>query len=157
MGTFAESEAVINHGKHIAYGDDVTTPTYITVAGTTDVDLPDRELGQSDVTNDDTADFHKDSIPGMFAPGKASFKYRYGKTQFAAIEAVYQLATVAATRGGGAGGAIKKWKVTIPDGSTATFRGYLTKHSLPMEGDDDSPVCECEIAVKGKITYTAAA
>jgi hypothetical protein len=148
---FDADEAIISHGKHIAYSD-TEGGTYTNVDGTVDVNLPERELGGSEITNDDSPDFHKDYIPGMYEPGTTGFTYRYNKTTFEALETIYQLASASGTRLQ----ATKWWLVTIPDGSTAKFRGFLTAHNLPMEGAEDSPVVECEIQVRGKIAYTPA-
>ena len=141
-------EVIIGHGKHIAHSADGVT--YSDVAGTIEVNLPERELGAAEITNDDSPDFTKEYMPGMYEPGTVSFTYRYNKTGFAALEAIYQLATVAATRGS----ATKFWKVTLPDGSESTFKGFLTAHNLPVEGED-SPIVEAEIQIVGKMVYTA--
>jgi hypothetical protein len=145
-------EVIIPHGKHIAYSDTLGG-SYTNVDGTVDVNLPERELGASEITNDDSPDFHKDYIPGMYEPGTVGFTYRYNKTGFAALETIFQLASATGTRAS----ATKYWKVTIPDGgSTAIFRGFMTAHTLPMEGDEDSPIVEVELQVNGKIAYAAA-
>lgn len=152
------AEVIIGHAKHIAYSDSPPAiAAYITVSGTVDVSLPERELGQSEITNDDSLNFHKEYIPALYEPGTISFTYRYTRTQFTALESIFQLASAAATRGGGAGGAIKLWKVTLPDGSTGVIEGFLTAHNLPVEGAEDSPVVECEVQTRGKMTWTAAA
>jgi hypothetical protein len=78
-----------------------------------------------------------------------SFSYRYAKTQYAAVEALLNLATVAANRAG----ATKFWKVTLPDGSVAAFRGFVSKNDLPLE-QEDGPACEAEITVTSKMTFT---
>ena len=148
---YARDEHIIGHAKQLSYGDTLVGAT-TRVFGTREVNLPERELGTAEVTNDDTPDFHKDYIPGLYEPGTVSFTYLYAKSQFAALEAIYQLATVAATRAS----ATKFWKVTLPDASTATFKGFLTKHDLPMETEDEV-VVEAEIQVVGKITFTAGA
>jgi hypothetical protein len=145
---FDRDEVIIGHGKHIAYSDDGVT--YTTVDGTVDISLPERELGATEITNDDSPNFHKDYIPGLYEPGKVNFTYRYTKTQFAALETIYQKANTAATRGD----ATKTWKVTLPDASTAVFNGFLTSHNLPIDGGEDSPVVEGEIQVIGLMTWT---
>lgn len=149
---FDRAETIIGAGKRLAYCA-TSNGTFISVFGTVDISLPERELGVSEITNDDSPDFHKDYIPGLYEPGTIPFTYRYTKTQFALLEAIYQLATVAATRAS----ATKYWKVTLGDGSVAAFQGFLTKHDLPVEGEEDSPVVECELQVIGKMTWTSGA
>jgi len=148
MSEFNPAEAIIGFGKQIAYCDTVNG-TYIKVAGSQDITTPERELGKAETTNDDSEDFTKDYQPALYEPGTASFKYVYGATQYAALDAVFLLATVAATRPQ----ATKFWKVTLPDGATKTFKGFLTKHSDPLEMEG-TVIVECEIQVRSKVTYT---
>jgi hypothetical protein len=150
---YSDTEHTIGHGFNVAYADTLAgLSSGTSIDGTTDVHLPESELGESEITNDDTPDFQKDFLPGLYDPGTVSFSYKYGKTLFATVEALYQLAAVAATRVS----ATKFWKVTLPDGSTATFKGFLKKHSLPSAGQEDAITCECEIRVRSKITFTPA-
>lgn len=146
-----ESEVIIGHGKHIAYSD-TEVGVYTNVNGTIEIQLPERELSASEYTNDDSPDFHKQYTPGVFEPGTIAVTYRYAKTGFTAVETIYQLACVAATRAS----ATKWWKITLPDGSTGKVRGFIVKHDLPVEGDD-SPVVEMEIQAIGKMVWTPAA
>jgi hypothetical protein len=143
---FERDEVIIGHGKQLLYCDTVDG-TYTKVDGTIEVNLPERELEAEEITNDDSPDFHKDYNPGMYEPGTVPFTYKYTKTQFAALETIFQLATVAATRSS----ATKFWKVILTDGSTASFRGFLTKHDLPME--QGTVNVEAEMQVCGKMSY----
>lgn len=147
-----DSEYIISHGKHIAYSD-TENGTYVTIEDTREISFPEAELGSAETTNDSTPDFRKDYIPGLYEPGTISFTYVYGKTQFAAIEALFQLASVAGTRNS----ATKYWKITLSDGSTGIVRGFLTKHTLPGSEGEDVHVCECEIQCRGKLTFAAPA
>jgi hypothetical protein len=146
---FNESEVVIGHGKSLAYADAEAGP-YVEIPGTIDISLPERELGATELVHDDLTDYTKDSIPALLDPGTVDFTYVYGKTAFASIEAIFQLATSAANRAT----ATKFWRTTLPDGATATFRGFLTSHGLPME-QEDHLVVEASIQVRGKMTFAA--
>jgi hypothetical protein len=148
---YERDEHILGFGKKLAYSATLGG-TYIEIDGTQEVNLPERELGAAETTNDDSAAFHKDYIPSLYEPGTVSFTYVYGKTVFAAVEAVFQLASVAATRAD----ASKFWKVTLSDGSIAAFQGFITKHDLPAELED-AIVVEGEIQVVGPMTFTAAA
>jgi hypothetical protein len=148
---FDRDEVMSHHGKRIAYADTLAG-SYTTVFGTVDINLPERELEEEEVTNDDSADYTKDFEPGLYDPGSASFTYKYQKTQYTALETLFQLATVPATRVD----ATKFWKVTLVDGSTAIFQGYLKTHNLPLEGAT-VPTVDAEIRVKGKVTWAAGA
>ncbi len=148
---FERDEIINSHGKRIAYSDTLIG-TYTPVFGTVDMNLPERELEEEEVTNDDSPDFTKDFEPALYDPGTVGVTYKYTKTQFTALEALFQLATAALTRGD----ATKFWKITLVDGSTGIFQGYLKAHNLPLEGAT-TPQVEGEIRVKGKVTWAAGA
>jgi hypothetical protein len=149
MADFDRDQAIIGHGKKLSWSDTLAG-TYVKFAGTIDIDLPSRELGAAEITNDDSEDFHKDYQPGMYEPGTLPFTYTYSAEGFAAIETLFQLATVAATRPT----ATKFWKIELPDGAVASFRGFLTKNDWPSPGQDETAECEAEIQVIGKMTFT---
>jgi hypothetical protein len=153
MSDYAPSEHVIGHGKRLEYGDADSNSYYTKVAGTIDITLPERELGKSETTNDDSPDATKEYTPAIYEPGTLPFTYRYQRSQFTALETVFQLASAPETRAT----ATKYWRVTLPDGSKAVVRGFLTKHSLPVDGQEDSPVVECEVQCIGKMVWTPAA
>lgn len=146
--TINNSEVIIGHGKTLEYSDNGADWTK--VPGTIDINLPERELGAAEITNDDSPDFTKEYQPGMYEPGTVSFTYRYNKTGFAALETIFQLATAAETRAQ----ATKSWRVTLPDGSRTVFDGFLTAHNLPVEGGEESPIVEAEIQVTGKMAFS---
>ncbi len=150
---FTRSEVILGYGKHIAYADSAGG-SYTNVDGTQDIQLPERELGESEITNDDSGDYHRDFIPALYDAGVVTFTYVYTKSQFAALDTIFQLGTTANGRGLGTGGCQKYWKVTLPDGSTAKFTGYLRKHDLPTT-IDESPVVNVEIRVNSKMTYSS--
>lgn len=150
MGDYNDSETVIGHGKELAYSD-TENGTYTPIPGTIEVNLPERELGESEILNDDSEHYHKDYLPSVFDPGTISFTYQYGKTAFAEVEALFQLASATATRAS----ATKWWRITSPDGSTSKVRGFLKSHNLPME-QEDAVVVEAEIRCRGKMTFTPA-
>lgn len=150
---YNEAETTIGHGWNVLYAANLAGLSSGTpIDGTTGVHFPDGELGEMEITNDDTADFMKDYHPGLYDPGTVAFTYKFGKTQYAVVEAVYQECTVAATR---ATAASRYWKIVAPDGSFATFKGFLKKHAITDSDQEDALEVECEIRVRGKITFTA--
>ena len=149
MADFNEDEVIIGYGKELAYSDE-ENGSYTTIAGTIEVNLPERELGEAETTNDDSANYHKTYIPALYEPGNATFTYRYTATQFAELEAIFQLASDVSTRAD----AIKWWRETLADGSVTKFQGFLKKHDLPVE-IEESPSVEGEIKVTGPMTFTA--
>lgn len=146
---FDRTQTIIPFGKRIAYSD-TSGGSYTSVFGTIEVDLPDRDLGKAEITNDDSTLRHKDYIPGLYEPGTIKVTYRYTRTQFAALETIFQLATVQST----VASATKYWKTTLPDGSTALVQGFIVKHSLPMDLES-SPAVELEIQCLGAMTWTS--
>ena len=114
--------------------------------------FPERELSSAEeVTNDDSPDRHKEYIPGLYEPGTMSFSYRYGKSAFASMETVFMGASVA---GATPADSIKFWTYTLPDGSVAKWRGFITSHKLPAELEGVLTV-EGEMQVIGKVTFSA--
>lgn len=150
MSEFNRDEAIIGQGKQLSYSD-TEEGEYTTIGGTVEINLPERELASEEITNDDSPDRHKDYIPGLFEPGTTSFTYIYGKTQFAQIETVYQLAKDPAT----VPQATKFWKFALPDGSIASWRGFITKHNLPTEIEKAVTV-EGEMQVIGAVEFAPA-
>lgn len=150
MAGYDADEVVIGHGKELAWSD-TENGSYTPIPGTIEVNLPERELGESEILNDDSPDYHKDYLPSVFDPGTISATYQYGKTAFAEVEALYQLASVTATRDS----ATKWWRITNPDGSASKVRGFIKTHNLPME-QEDAVVVELEIRCRGKMTFTPA-
>jgi predicted secreted protein len=147
-----ESEFIIPHRKQVQYATDGSTlpgSGWNDVVDTIDVTLPERELSASETTNDDALGYTKTYIAGMYEPGQFSFTYRYGKTQFSALETIFAGANDSTRTD-----AYKWWKVILPDGSYAAFRGFITAHNLPLEGAEDSPVVEVQIQVIGSMTYS---
>lgn len=138
---FDNTTAQIGYGKHLAYSD-TSNGSYTTIDGTVEINLPERELGSSESTNDDSPDYHKQMVPTLFDPGSVKFSYRYNKTQFATVDTIFLART------------LKYFKVTLPDNSTAIFPGFLMKHDLPVAIEDVLTV-EGEIQVTGKMAWTA--
>lgn len=146
------SEMIIGHGKNVRYANDnATLPSsgWTDVAHSIDVSLPERELSAAEVTNDDSPDFHREYIVGLYDPGTASFSYRYTGPVFAALETIFQAASDS-TRSD----AYRWWQFELSDGKKYSFRGFITAHNLPVEGAEESPVVEVEIQVIGKMSVT---
>lgn len=148
---YDRTQHIIGQGKKLEYSD-TSGGTYTAIFGTIEINLPEREFAAEEITNDSTPDRLKDYIIGLGEPGEMDFTYAYGKTQFAAIEAVFALGystTTAAT-------ATKFWRYTLPDGSVASWRGFLTSHNLPAEIEGQL-VVEGSMQAVSKITFTAGA
>ncbi len=144
---FDRDECIIGYGKSIGYSD--TQGGGLTmVDGTIEISYPESELGKAEITNDDSPDFHKDYIPGLYEPGTVKVTYRYTSSIYTQMQTVYQLASVAATRAS----ATKYWTIELPDGATTEFRGFISKNNLPIPDLEGSPICEMEIQVGGSST-----
>jgi hypothetical protein len=148
---FTRAEAAIGYGKRLQFSD--AGSTWNTLFGTVDVQLPERDLGEAELTNDDSPDFHKDYLPGLFEPGEVSGSYRYTRSMYAHMESLYQRATVAANRPSDAATPVLLfWKCTLTDGAVATWRGFIKTHNLPTEIEGVLTV-EFSIKVSGKMTF----
>lgn len=146
--TYMPEDHIIGHGGSLGFCD-TENGTYLLVRGTREVNLPERELGEAETTNDDSPDFHKENTPGMYDPGTVTASCVYQPTQFADIEELFQLSSAAGTRAN----ATKYWKHTLPDGSVAAFRGWVKRNDMPREQEGEM-VFEFEIRVVGKMTFT---
>lgn len=151
MATY-QDEFIISHGKRLSYSATVDG-TYTLVEDTIEIDLPEAEIDETEVTTDSTPNYTKAFLMGLIDPGSISFTYRYSVTQFAALETIFALARTTEGRES----AVRFWKVTLPDGSTAIVKGWLKKHALPVGSGSDSPEVECEIRCTGAMTFTPAA
>jgi hypothetical protein len=145
---YTPAEHQIGHGKKLEWADDVdfTSPTQI--FGTVSVPIPERELGASEKTNDSSPDYHKEYQPGLYEPGTLDFSYNYAMTEFEKVETLYALAKVPATRAS----ATKFWRLTLPDGSVAKWKGFITANNLPAE-QEDTLVCEASMQCSGAMTF----
>lgn len=109
-----------------------TVGSYVAIAQTVDLNSPASEVGDVNITNNDSPNNTKESVPGMIEPGDLEFEVVYVKAQFQ---------TLAGYRGDGN---IYSFKETFPDGAVCVFPGYIKKLSLEGKTEDD--------ALKGKIT-----
>lgn len=149
------TDPYINHGKKL-YFRNTTEDEWTQIPKTVDFGLPDSELGSSEYTNDDSPDYHKQYQPGLYEPGTVEGTYIYSDDGFALLEELYQRATETANRQSDAETpATVLWKIELPSGSTSNFSGYVTKNTLPMDGQEDTSTCEFAIQVNGPATYTA--
>lgn len=155
--TYAPEDHQIGHGGKLSYCD-TAIGTYIEIRGIQECNVPESELGESETTNDDSPDFHKEYTLGMYEPGTATFSYVFQPNQFGDIDALYMLASVAANRllRDAANSPIKYWKHTTPDGSVHAFKGWVKSNKLPRD-QEGTLVSEAEIRVIGKTAFTPAA
>lgn len=138
----------IGHRGALGYCDTVDGD-YIRVRGTQECNIPESELGESETTNDDSTDFHKEYIPGVFEPGNVTFTYVFQADQFSDIDVLRLLGSSLGTRASGT----KFWRHFLPDGSKYQFRGWVKSNKLPRD-QEGTIVCEAEIKVIGKTTFT---
>lgn len=143
----------INHGKKLYFSNDGEEWTQ--VPNTVDFGLPDGELGTAEYTNDDSPNYHKQYQPGLYDPGSIEGTYIYSDDAFALMDELHQRATVTANRfSDSETPASVHWKIELTSGALCTFRGFLTKNTLPMDGQEDTSTCEFTIQVDGTVTYT---
>lgn len=143
MSAFVDSEVDIPQGKRLSYCT-TANGTFTVISGTTDVTPPERERGEAEYTSDDSAGRTKQFKPAMSDPGKCKGKYRYQKTQFAAIETLSAAATQL------------YFKLQTPDLAVHAWQGFFTKHNVGELGMEEVPDVDFEIRVNGVTTFTAA-
>lgn len=145
-----ESEYIIHHGKNVGYGA-TSNGSFTMLDDTRDVGFPEPEFGTAETTNDSTPNFTKAYIPGLKEPGKLTFSYVYGKTQFTALDTIFALNEDATTRATSS----KYWKVLLADGSFGVAKGFMTKHALPPGDGEDVVTVDVEIQITSKWAFTA--
>src|SRR4051812_47142549 len=116
------STATVGYGSIIAYSTDGSS--YTTVAQTVDLTGPEPEVGEINITNNDSPANTKEYIPGMIEPGELEFEVVYKKAVCAALYAMF------------GDGIAYFWKETYPDGSTWVFKGFLKKFGTETETED---------------------
>lgn len=142
------TQHTIGFGKKLEWSDVEAMTGAITLFGTTDINLPEAELETAEFTNDNSPNRHKEYKPALYEPGTVSFTYIYATDEYAKVALLFALASVAET----VNSAIKWFRVTLPDGATAKFQGFVTKNDVSAEISDAVEV-EAEIQVTGPTEY----
>ena len=143
----AETNATVGYNSQlfVAPITGTTIGTYTKIAQTRDISTPEEEIGDIDVTNNDSPDNTKEYRPGMIDPGSIDFEAVYESTQWLAICDMF------------GDGAVYAWKEVLADGMTALFKGWVSKRSIDTKTDNEADTTKFTVRTTGKTGYAAAA
>lgn len=136
------STATVGYGSILAWSA-TEGGTYAAIAQTRDLPGPEPEVGDVNITNNDSPDNTKEYIPGMIEPGELDF------------ELVYKKAVCATLYGMFGNQVVYWWKETFLDGSTWKFPGYLKKFGTETETEDKEIQNNVTIKLTGKPVFAA--
>lgn len=147
--TYAPENHIIGHKGSLWHAATAAGP-FIRIIGTQEVNLPERELSEAEHTSDDSPDYTREFMPGMFDPGSVTATYVYQPDQFGDMETLYQLASDVNTRDD----ATRVWKSIQPDGTCATFAAWVKKHDMPRD-QEGTMICTLELRATGVMDFAS--
>jgi len=109
----AESEAILGFGCTFGVGNGANPEVFSVFAELNDVNPPEPTGDDEEVTHHGSPDGWKEFIPGLVDAGEASAQLNYKKSDVATILGLFRQR--------------KNYQITLPDGSTWVFTGYLKK------------------------------
>lgn len=133
------TNATKGYGASLAWG---TTPGSLTdIIQIRDISGPSVEVGEVDITNQDSANEFKEWLPGFADAGEVEFNVVYTKAQCASLYSIV------------ANGDIYYFVLTLRDGSTWAFYGFIKNFGTEVEYEDSVIENEISIRVTGKPTF----
>jgi hypothetical protein len=132
----------------VGYGSVLSTSatqggTYTDIAQTVDLTGPEPEVGEINITNNDSPDNTKEYLPGMIEPGEMSFEVIYSSAQ---AEDLYTMF---------GDGLVHWFKETYPDGGSWTFPGFLNAFGSEAPTEDEAIRNTVGIKLTGKPVFAA--
>ena len=137
------SDATPGYGAQLGYGTDGNS--YTSILQTVDLGGPEPEVGAVGITNNDSPDNTKEYMPGMVEPGEMEFEVVYKKSVCAAVYALH------------GDGVTYFWKLTYPDGSHWTFKGFVTTFGTEAPTEEGAMKNTVGIKLTNKPVYTPGA
>lgn len=136
----AESTGYIGHGSSLSYGS-TATGSWTTIGMVEDIKVPEPEVDDVELTNQDSPNSYKEYIPGLIEGGQGEFDLIYNKTQQSTLYGIV--------------GTLQYFKIGLPDSSTMIWHGYLKKLGLEAPVGDKIASNGNIIKVTSKPTFTA--
>jgi len=139
------SDAMIGYGTLVEIHNDAVPAVYETIAETVDVELPDADIDQVDVTHNQSPDRAREYAAGLIDYGEAGFDMNYVPGSFSdqRLQALLN------------SGAKKSVRITFPNTSVMTFLAFVSgyKRSGPTA---DKMTASISLKVSGPPTIIAA-
>jgi hypothetical protein len=126
--------------------DQLGNGVYVELGEVMNVPFPELTAEDIDVTHLKSPNRTREFIPGMFEPGEAAIELNWIPGNATDLILVSLRAS----------GAVRNWRVTLPNGRTATFPAYVKGYS-PQTPVGDKMSLTATIKMAGSITWTAAA
>ncbi len=135
--------SVASKGYGSTLGHSVDGVAYTAVAQTVDLSGPEPEVGEVNITNNDSPDNTKEYLPGMIEPDELEFEVIYKKTQAATLYGLF------------GNGIVYFWQITYPDNSNWKFKGFLNAFGTEAPTEDEAIRNTVGIKLTSKPTFTA--
>lgn len=135
------STATKGYGSILAHAT-TFAGTYTAIAQTVDLAGPEPEVGDINVTNNDSPSNTKEYIPGMIEPGEQDF------------EVIYKKAEAAILAGMLGDGIVYFWRETYPDGSKWEYPAYMKKIGTEAPTEDGAIRNSITLKLTSKPVFT---
>jgi hypothetical protein len=119
------STATVGYGSQLLYST-TEEGSYSAIAQTVDLAGPEPEIGEVNITNNDSANATKEYLPGMIEPGEMEFEVIYKKD---ACNTLYTMFS---------GRTVYWFKLAYPDGSYWIFPGFLNSFGTEAPTEDEA-------------------
>jgi hypothetical protein len=129
-------------GFGVALGYSADGVTYTDVAKVVDITPPEPSVGKSKSTHNATANATHTYEPTLIEPGENDVKILFAKAVHAVLDGFFWSR------------ATKFWKITLAEGSTQTFQGFIMNLGTPTPMEDQVQTT-MKMCVTGKVTFTA--
>lgn len=140
MAENTRTDAIKGYGVTLAYAD-VGSTTYTPIAQIKDLTGPELDSDDIDVSNNSSPNMTREFMAGWQDSGEVETEVVYTKAQAATLYSIYRVT--------------KNYLVTLSDGSTIKFTGYLK--TLGIESPQEEEVRQSiTIKVSGEVTFTPA-
>lgn len=138
-------DTVSSYGTGLHYGDDIlaNTPTYTEIDNVDKVTPPTTSVGVTELKPLKAPGRAVIKKANWRSAGDCSISMFFDKAQQAALYAML--------------GVEKAWKVTLADGSTCEFDGFLSGFGNPELNGDDEVMIDITLTASGLPAFTAAA
>ena len=136
------SSATLGFGSQLFFGP-AAGPAATKVAQTVDLSGPEPEVGEVEVTNNDSPDNTREYLPGLIEPGSLDFEVVYSTAQ---AQTLYGLV---------GDGLVHSWRIGYPDGSAFNFLGFVNKFGIEAPTEDEKISNTVGIKLTAKPTFSA--
>jgi hypothetical protein len=132
---------VLGYNSHVYYSTNGTS--YTKIGQSRDVQSPNPEVGEVNLTNNDSPNNTKEYAPGMIEPGELEF------------ELVYKASATTTLYGLLGDGNIYHWAEKFADGSGFTCKGFIKSFGVETATEDEANITKVTIKLTEKPVFAA--